>query len=625
MCGICGYLDLSNQRKAEKATLGKMTNTLVHRGPDSSGYYLKDSLGLGFRRLSIIDLDNGDQPLYNEDRSIVLICNGEIFNYRELKKDLLQKGHLFRTNTDVEVLIHLYEEEGVDFLTKLNGQFAFALYDQKFRRLLLARDHFGINPLFHTVVNDTLIFGSEIKAILAHPSVTREVDLTGLDQTLTFPGLISPRTMFAGIESLKAGHYMLVEDGSFDLKEFWDLDYPRLAEKFDEEQEGYYIERLGELLTRSVDRRLQADVPVGFYLSGGIDSSVIAALIRKIDPGKQRSSFSITFADEQFSEAKYQRKIAEQVKSIHHEIRFDWLEISERLRKVIYHCESPLKESYNTASLALSEAAKDQGISVVLTGEGADELFAGYVGYRFDQFRRVNTQQETSLENVFEDELRSKIWGDRNFFYEKDYYSFRDLKRALYSGDLNSAFHDFDCLNFDIIDKEKIRDRHYIHQRSYVDFKLRMSDHLLSDHGDKMALANGVEARYPFLDTDIVNFVRQLPPHLKLNGYTEKYILKKVAKHLLPREIIDREKYAFVAPGSPYLLRQKIEWIQDLLSFDRIKREGYFNPQTVEKLKTRYLKDGFRLNTSFETDLLIVILTFGIFLELFKIERDSEG
>ena len=619
MCGICGYLDLSGQRQAEQPTLAEMTNTLTHRGPDSSGYYLNGSLGLGFRRLSIIDLERGDQPLYNEDRSIVLICNGEIFNYRELRKDLLQKGHTFRTNSDVEVLIHLYEEDGVNFLNKLNGQFAFALYDSNCYRLLLARDHFGINPLYHTVVDDTFIFGSEIKAILAHPGVPRQVDLTGLDQTLTFPGLISPRTMFTGIESLKAGHYLLIDGSSICQREFWDLDYPRLGESGDEQTEQSYVERLGELLTRSVDYRLIADVPVGFYLSGGIDSSLIAALIDRIDPSNQRNSFSITFADEESSETKFQRTVARLVKSIHHEIPFDWLEISERLRKVIYHCESPLKESYNAASLALSEAAKKEGISVVLTGEGSDELFAGYIGYRFDQFRRLNAPPETDLELVIEAELRNKIWGDPDFFYEKDYHSFGEIKRALYSSDLNGVFRDFDCLNFEIIDREKIRDRHYIHQRSYVDFKLRIADHLLSDHGDKMALANGVEARYPFLDIDLVNFVRQLPPHLKLNGYTEKYILKKVAKYLLPREIVEREKYAFVAPGSPYLLKQKIEWIQDLLSYDRIKRQGYFNPDTVQRLKTRYIADGFNLNTSFESDLLIVVLTFGIFLEAFTV------
>lgn len=621
MCGICGYFDISKERNAEKKVLENMADTLIYRGPDSSGYFLKDNLGLGFRRLSLIDLEGGNQPLYNEDETIVLVCNGEIFNYLELKKELIQKGHKFRTSTDVEVLIHLYEEYGLDFLNKLNGQFAFALYDYQEQQLILARDPMGICPLFYTIVDKFLIFGSEIKAILAHPVVSREVDLVGLDQILTFPGLVSPRTMFKNIKSLKSGHYIIIKDCQVKVTEYWDLDYPKINETPSCQPESYYTEKLQELLLQSVKYRLNADVPVGVYISGGLDSSLIAAIVNRICPETQVHSFSIGFTDKDICESKYREILLKQLNFIHHEICFDWHQISDGLVKAIYHSECPLKETYNTASLALSSCANSNRIKAILTGEGADELFAGYVGYRFEQVRNSNlspNQRDYSLESVLEDDLRLKVWGDENIFYETDLYAYREIKLALYSSELNDRFSEFDCLNFELVNPEKLRDRHFIHQRSYLDFKLRLSDHLVADHGDRMALANSVEARYPFLDINLVEFTKEIPPSLKLNGLSEKYILKQTAKDFVPPQIIEREKFAFHAPGSPNLLKQDIEYINDLLSSDLIKKQGYFNPVTIENLKQQYLQDGFHLNLPFDMDLLIVPLTFGIFLQEFK-------
>jgi len=618
MCGICGFSASGGERSSDRRVLEKMTATLTHRGPDSDGFYLKDGVGLGFRRLSLLDLQGGNQPIFNEDNSLALICNGEIFNYRELRADLIKQGHSFRTNTDVEVLLHLYEEHGADFFDKLNGQFAFAIYDERKDQLLLARDHFGINPLYYALVGDTFVFGSEIKALLAHPLVPREVDLTGLDQILTLPGLVSPRTMFKGIHSLPSGHYLIVKNGKVEVREYWDLDYPEENEISYDRSEKDYIDRLHELFANSVKLRLNADVPVGFYLSGGLDSSLIAGQIHQLCPDSGRHSFSIDFNDQSFSEGEYQRLMARHVGSVHHETRFDWSQIEERLARVIYHCECPLKETYNTASIALSEAARGAGISAILTGEGADELFAGYVGYRFDRFRQ-NNQREYNLKTILENELRLKLWGDEQFFYEKDYLTYDETKLALYSENVAESFGEFNFCNFGLVNKERLAGRHYIHQRSYLDFKLRMADHLLSDHGDKMALASSVEARYPFLDLPLVEFARTMPPGLKLNQFTEKYALRRIAERVLPQNIAQREKYAFVAPGSPHLLNQSIPWIEDLLSFDRIKREGYFNPVAVETLKKQYRQPGFALDIPFETDLLIIVLTFGIFLETFNL------
>jgi asparagine synthase (glutamine-hydrolysing) len=618
MCGIAGYVDLSGEGRVEERILQRMGDALIHRGPDSRGYFVDPNAGIGTRRLKIIDLETGDQPLFNEDRSLVLSCNGEIFNYLELKRDLEKKGHSFRTKTDVEVLVHLYEEDGVGFLNKLNAQFAFAIYNRKDRTLFLARDQFGICPLFHTIVDGFFIFASEIKAILEHPLVPREVNLTGLDQVLSLPGAISPQTVFRNIYSLPSGHYLLVKNGDVAIREYWDLDYPQATDVSDGRPEQYYAETLRDRLEQSVRYRLQADVPVGFFLSGGLDSSLIAAMIRQVSPDVQRHSFSISFADERLCEAKYQRLVSDSVGSIHHEIPFNDADIALRLRDAVYHSECPLKETYNTASLALSRETKKAGVTVVLNGEGSDELFAGYVGYRFDKGRRENGRGH-DLETILGEEMREKFWGDKDFSYEKDEYPFREVKQALYAPHVSARMSEFECSNFPAINKERLRGRHVLHKRSYLDFKLRLGHHLIADHGDRMTMANSIEARYPFLDIDLVEFCREIPTDLKLHGFTEKYILKKAAENLIPRQIIEREKFGFVAPGSPSLLQQKIDWVYDLLSYERIKRQGYFNPDTVELLKTKYSQKGFKLNLTLEDDLLIVVLTFGLFLDLFRL------
>lgn len=594
-----------------------MSEKLYHRGPDGSNHFCDGNIALGFTRLSIIDLAGGMQPLTNEDDSLILVCNGEIFNYIELRQELETKGHVFKTKTDVEVLLHLYEEHGTDFLNMLNGQFAFVIYDFKKRQLFGARDHFGVIPFFYTIVDGLFIFASEIKAILEHPQVKREVDLVGLDQVFSFPGMIAPRTMFKNIRSLENGHYILAQgpDNIRDV-EYWDLVYPTEGEIQYNNNEAYYREKLRELITQSVRLRLRSDVPVGFYISGGLDSSITSAVANQLTPDVRRYSFSIDFVEKEISESKFQRVMADYVKSIHHEKLFLFTDISERLPKTIYHSECALKESYNTASLALSEAVHANDIKVILTGEGSDEIFAGYVGYRFDRMRQMQ-KKETTPESALEDELRNKLWGDPDFFYEKNQYSFRQTKREIYSGLVNERYEEVDCLNHFVIKKERLKDRDLVHRRSYLDLKLRMVDHLISDHGDRMAMGNSVEARYPFLDKELVEFVKIIPPELKLKDFEEKYILKEMARDLVPKEIVNREKFGFVAPGSPYLLKRNIEYINDLLSYDRIKSQGYFNPDTVERLKKEYNREGFTLNVPFDSDMLIIVLTFGIFLEQF--------
>lgn len=617
MCGICGFVKYNqNASEVDAKIVEQMNKKLSHRGPDAHGIMIYENVALGFNRLSIIGLENGMQPIANEDDSIVLICNGEIFNYLELREQLKIKGHLFKTSSDVEVIIHLYEEYHTEFLNQLNGQFAFALYDKRKKLMFCARDQMGIIPFFYTIAQNTFIFGSEIKAILEHPLVNREIDLVGLDQIFTFAGLISPRTMFRNINSLENGHYLIVDgSGILSEKEYWDLIYPETAAVSEQRPEEDYIDQLEELFEASIQLRLRADVPSGLYLSGGLDSSMIAMKVHQFFPSLQKQAFSIDFVDSQLSESIYQKLVAKESNSHLNQKMFFYDDITERLQKSIYHSECPIKETYNTASLSLSESVRKKGIKVILSGEGADELFAGYVGYRFDKIRSMSILKNSS--DSMEEDVREKVWGDKNFFYEKNFFDFNLVKRGLYSNAIISSFEEVDCLNNYIINKDRLKNRDIVNKRAYIDYKIRLVDHLVSDHGDRMALANGVEVRYPFLDKNLVEFSTQIPSELKLNEFTEKYVLKKMAKRFVPKSIVDREKFGFVAPGSPYLLQKNVEYINDILSYSQIKRQNYFNPDQVEKLKKIYQQPGFKINAPFEDDLLIVVITFGILLDKF--------
>lgn len=616
MCGICGFIKFDQRISGEDyQTIERMNEKLLHRGPDAQNTLIFENLALGFSRLSIIGLQNGMQPMTNEDDSLLLVCNGEIFNYIELKEELVNKGHVFTTLSDVEVILHLYEEYGMDFLNRLNGQFGFVLFDKKKRELYCVRDQMGIIPLYYTSSENTFVFGSEIKAILEHPAVASKVDLVGLDQVFTFPGLISPRTMFEDIHSLENGHYIKVNDrGEIEDHEYWDLIYPE-GELPPNGSENYYADKLEKLFEQSIRLRLRADVPSGVYLSGGLDSSMISMKVNQLQPDVKKEAFSIDFAESELSETPYQVLVANASNSTLNKKTFFFKDISERLKQAIYHCECPIKETYNTASLALSESTQARGIKVILSGEGSDELFAGYVGYRFDKMRSMNLVQNGV--SAVEEAWREKVWGDSSLFYEDNFEELEGVKRSLYSEALNASFDEVNCLNYQIVNKDRLANRNILSKRSYLDFKLRLVDHLVSDHGDRMALANSIEVRYPFLDKDFVEFSTKVPPELKLKDFTEKYILKQMASRIVPRKVIDREKFGFVAPGSPYLLQNKIEYIQDILSYDRIKRQGFFNPDKIESLKNKYAQPGFSLNVPFEKDLLITVITFGVLLEQF--------
>ncbi|MGV3610693.1 MAG: asparagine synthase (glutamine-hydrolyzing) [Fluviicola sp.] len=621
MCGIAGIVSFNRRNEhINQGVLERMCAAIKHRGPDDQDLYISDEIGFGFRRLSIVDVSGGRQPMTNEDGSLIMVCNGEIFNFNELRKELEGKGHIFATNADVEVILHLYEEEGIDLVKRLDGQFSFAIFDRRKRRVILARDPFGVTPLFYTITDDLdFIFASEIKALLHYPGVNKTVNLNALDQIITFPGLVSPNTMFEGIYSFRPGELAIFENGTLNKSIYWDLDYPLEGATHNIRSYEEYKEALDDLLQKSIKKRLQADVPLGFYLSGGLDSSLVTGVIKNKQLLNNFPTFSVEFLTGSINEVKYQKEMVNYLQSQHHSMLFDYLEIEKRLKQAIWHAETPIKETYNTCSLALSELVRANGVKVVLSGEGADELFAGYVGYRFDKERAQKMDFDMDLDAIMENEMRAKLWGDESFFYEREYLAFEENKRSIYSNKLSDSLHDFGALYRPFIDTSKIIGRNKVHQRSYIDFKMRISDHLLSDHGDRVAFANSVEGRYPFLDKDLVEFVTTVPSEYKLRGMEEKYILKQIAADYIPQSIINREKFSFVAPGCQYLLQNKVEWVMDMLSYAQIKNEGYFNPDVIERLKKQYLAPSFSVNQTFEIDLLMIVLTFGIFKELYQI------
>jgi asparagine synthase (glutamine-hydrolysing) len=341
--------------------------------------------------------------------------------------------------------------------------------------------------------------------------------------------------------------------------------------------------------------------------------------MEEVSPQAHRHSFSIAFSEGEIDETKYQRQMASLLGTTHHEIRMDDETIAALLRDMVLHCECPVKESFNTCAFALSRSVREAGVTVVLAGQGADELFGGYPGYRFDVLGPARRASADPLEEALEEEMRERAWGDRDLFYERSLVELQEVRTALYSPQVNAQFPDFDCLAQTVVDPERLRGRSPVHQRSYLDFKLRLGEHLLSEHGDRMVMANSVEGRYPFLDIELVEFARRIPSRLKVNAMGEKYIVKRAAEPWVPQSIIEREKFGFRAPDSSMLLRSGGEWVHDLLSSDRIRRQGYFNAGVVDTLKRRYSQAGFRLHPHLETDLLMVVLTFGLLIDLFDL------
>lgn len=621
VCGIVGAFSLGGAHSIDDKVISQMTSELIHRGPDDQGFYRGSGIALGFRRLALNDLRWGNQPHFSEDRTLVSVCNGEIYDHRRLRALLGAAGHRFRTECDTEVLVHLYREYGADLTAHLDGQFAFALHDASAGRLLLARDHAGIVPLFYTVRDGLLLFASEIKALLRHPAVSPRVDLRGLDQILSLPGLVSPRTMFEGISALRPGERLIADSSGVTTQRYWDLDYPVAdsLEPWDDRALGAELdraaERVGELLDSAVRDRLVADVPVGLYLSGGLDSSLIAALAADSRPGHAWPSYSAVFPGDDFDESPHQRLVATKLGTRHSEVKVRHDDLADGLAAMVRHAETPVRESYNVCSMMLSRAVRADGTVAVLTGEGADELFGGYPGYRYDA-AGLGAGRLSGLDAALEREIRQRMWGV-DIGYETDQLLAQEFRRELYSDELADSFDEFTVTAQRLVDAERLRGRHPLHQRSYLDFHLRLADHLLGDHGDRMALAHSVELRFPFLARPVVDHATSLHPALMVAGGAEKAVLRRAAEGRVPGEVLARSKFGFRGQTSSHLLAGGAEWFEELLAPSVVRKQGYFNPDTVAALVRRQREQSGHVHAHLDTDYLMVIATFALFVEEF--------
>lgn len=608
MCAICGVLDWRSHREIQREDILRMQAALRHRGPDGSDLLMLKGAALGFDRLSFLDLEGGMQPLRNEDGSVSMVCNGEIFNFPELRRELEAKGHRFRTRTDVEVILHLYEEEGLDFPKRLNGQFAIALYDEREEQLLLVRDQVGICPLFYTVTGGQVVFASEIKGILEYPGVERRLNLKAVDQLMNFPGVVSPTTFFDGVYSLRGGHMLQIRPGEEirDL-EYWDLCYSAEEEDLGED---YYVERLRELLRDAISRRLVADVPIGFYISGGLDSSVVACYIGKylLNSGY---SFSAEIAGE-LDESRFQQIVHDYVRSTHYKTVITEEELWDNLPKVIYHAESGVKESYDVAAYLLSGLVSTSPARAVLTGQGSDEFFCGYVGYMVDLFRGMQKDKMTPEERA----LNERLWGDPCFRFERNHPALRKIHQKVYSKDAWGQIDRFSALAESPVNVERLRGLSTQKRRSYIDSKLRLADHLLGEHGDRMFFSHSVEGRHPFLDMELLEFVQTIPDKYKLNGTNEKYILKKAARGIVPEAILRRKKFPFQAPGMSAMVKRasgRLEFLSDEL----LKKYGVFDVDYVHEMLQTYSRSDFKLMGAYEIDYLLIVMTVTMLCETY--------
>jgi asparagine synthase (glutamine-hydrolysing) len=608
MCGIVGICDLQSRLSVDLCDIQRMMAVSRHRGPDETGVYLDDRVALGHLRLSIIDLQSGCQPIHNEDQTLWIVYNGEAFNYVELKRRLEERGHHFYTATDTEVILHLYEQEGPECVKHLNGQLAFAIWDNAKQELFLARDRVGIRPLHYTVHDGKLIFASEIKSIFAATGVPRELDPVSLDQIFTVWTVLPGRTPFRDVYELPPGHYMRVAHGTIDVEKYWEVPIYSRQEQLTEPV-GAVCEQIEELLIDAIRIRLRADVPIGCYVSGGLDSSGVAALAtRRL--GVHWNTFGIRFTQEAFDEGIHQEKVASFLGSSHRELWATPERIGDTFADTLWHCEKPLLRTAPVPLHMLSGLVRQSGLKVVLTGEGADEVFGGY-----DIFKEAKVRQfwERRPESAARAALIGQLYGDvfrdqrvRPFlpsFFGKglsrsDDPLFSHLVRWDNTSRIKTFFSDEVRAAIGPADPyEQIRQslpRRYhqldaVTKAQYLETLIFLSNYLLSSQGDRVAMANSVEIRLPFLDYRVIELAAKVPSRWKVLGLDEKHILKKVLAAVLPREIVARRKQPYRAPIVNCLLSGgSRELATELLSDAAIKRVGLFDATKVDKLMRKF-------------------------------------
>ncbi|HRI13912.1 MAG TPA: asparagine synthase (glutamine-hydrolyzing) [Verrucomicrobiota bacterium] len=609
MCGIAGQISPAIEPHKLVEDTRRALGVIRHRGPDQFGIYADPYATLGNARLSIVDLSSGQQPIANEDESLWIVFNGEIFNHVELRPGLEARGHRFRTHCDTEVILHLYEELGPACLDQLNGQFAIAIWDRKRRRLFLARDRLGVRPLFYWRRGERLVFGSEIKALLTHPEIQAELDPVALDQIFSLWSPVSPRTAFRDIQELPPGHYLIAQAGKVELHRYWELTFNEEGNEPREAKWDDCVEQFRELLIDAARLRLRADVPVGAYLSGGLDSSVITSIIRHHTPN-QLQTFSIAFSDAEFDESGFQKQMAAFLGTQHHVVTATHQDIGRVFPEVIWHTEIPVMRTSPAPMFLLSKLVHDHGLKVVLTGEGADEFLGGYDIFKEDKIRRFWARQPDSqwrallLKRLYP-EIGGLNRGAGSMLAAFFRAGLSEVDAPDYSHAIRWKNNRRTCRFFsdDFAERAAAGEaspRQAIHfpeafnrwgaleRAQYLEIDNFMSQYLLSSQGDRVGMAHSVEGRFPFLDYRVVAFCCGLPSRFKLRGLREKHLLREAAKPLLPPEIGNRRKRPYRAPIHRSFFRSASpDYLPDLLSPERIRAAGIFNPPAVAQLVTK--------------------------------------
>jgi asparagine synthase (glutamine-hydrolysing) len=602
MCGIAGILEFERDARANSSALREMCGIICHRGPDDDGFYTDGPAGIGMRRLSIVDLAGGHQPLSNEDGTLWIVFNGEIYNHLALREQLIARGHRYSTHSDTETIIHLFEEYGEDCVQHLRGMFAFAIWNRNTKTLFIARDRLGIKPLYYKLTPKRLLFGSEIKAILAHGGVSPAFNRSVLPEYLAFGYLSGEESFYSGILKLLPGHTMIVgPDGQAHIRQYWDLDASKPHESRDE---AYYVQSYRELLEGAVNSHLMSDVPLGVFLSGGVDSSAVAALMTKMRR-EPVETFSVGYTEQTYSELPYARAVSEHIHSQHHEVMVSESDFFAALPHLIWHEDEPIVWPSSVSLYFVARLARER-VTVVLTGEGADETLGGYTRYAF-------TVKNAAMDHVYRSVVPSFLRrGLRNTMATSSLLSAK-LRRKLQhtflaqDGDSWASFY-FDNFYsaFAAAEQNDLLTPHFAREAApstayknvlaywnhssgemlqrllYTDIKTYLVELLMKQ--DNMSMAASIESRVPFLDHVLVEFATRIPREVQIDGLAGKRILKKAVEDLLPHSILYRQKLGFPTPWSGWLAGPRLETIRQTLLEPRSLDRGYFRREAIEKL-----------------------------------------
>ncbi len=626
-----------------------MAGALTHRGPDEFGCYRDDHVALVHARLSIIDLTSGQQPLTNEDGSLWIVFNGEIFNYVELRDELTALGHRFSTRSDTEVIVHAYEQWGEEAFARFNGQWAVALWDSRARRLVLSRDRYGICPLYTMEHQGRLHFASELKAIFwSGAAVERALDPRGIDQTFTFWSIVPPRSVFSGVEEVRPGEVVTFDEAGRRARLYWQPRYPATPEEFFPGTEEEAVEAVEAALERATRLRLErSDVPVACYLSGGLDSSIVSALGRRVKRDELKT-FSLRFEDAEFDETAHQRRMVEALGTDHAEVVVGRDDIAAAFERVVLHTERPILRTAPAPLMLLSGLVREHGIKVVLTGEGADEMFAGYDIFREAKVRRFwarrpdSTWRPLLLERLYPYLARSPVaqramarkffgrdlerWRQPGFSHLPRWHTTASIKR-LYCDEMKGRLADYDA-RVELLDDlpEDFEKWEFLAQDQYLETRTLLSGYLLSSQGDRMLSANSVEGRYPFLDSEVIELANSLPARYKLKVLDEKHVLKRMARRLIPEQILQRKKQPYRAPDAvSFAGLDGGGWVSELLDEERVARCGVFDPKAVAQLwrKCRRLADQPHRVSNADNMALVAVISTQLLHRHF-VEREQE-